>query len=72
VAFGALPRVVFGAAKDKADAEGSRRVFVRAKCNIGPDGGGFAYELVGVEVTAGIRTAAVHWLEPLEGEPATS
>jgi putative DNA primase/helicase len=68
VAFGALPRVVFGAAKDKIDPEGRRRVFVRAKCNIGPDGGGFAYELDGVDVAAGIRASAVRWLEPLDGE----
>jgi putative DNA primase/helicase len=68
VAFGALPRVVFGAARDMADQDGKRRVFVRAKCNIGPDGGGFAYELIGVEVAPGIRASTVRWLESLNGE----
>jgi putative DNA primase/helicase len=43
LAFGALPRVLFGAAKP-ADQETKRR-FVRVASNIGPDGGGFEYAL---------------------------
>jgi putative DNA primase/helicase len=43
LAFGALPRVLFGAAKP-ADQETKRR-FVRVASNIGPDGGGFEYAI---------------------------
>ena len=48
VAFGAVARVVFVAAKEQPDEESGlapRRMFVRAKSNIGPDGGGFEYAL---------------------------
>lgn len=51
LAFGAVARVVFVAAKqgaddseDEGDAQ-SVRLFVRAKSNIGPDDGGFEYDL---------------------------
>lgn len=40
VAFGALARIVLGAAKVE-DEGGRRRVLARIKSNIGPDGGGF-------------------------------
>ncbi len=63
VAFGALARVVLVAAKG---AEGEPRLLARAKSNIGPDGGGFAYELDQVEFD-GIETSIVRWGEPLEG-----
>jgi putative DNA primase/helicase len=44
VAFGALPRVVMAAARvNEGDAE--RRIFCRAKSNIGPDTGGWEYQL---------------------------
>jgi len=42
--FGAVARVVFGTAK-LPDEEGGGRVLVRVKSNLGPDGGGFKYEL---------------------------
>ena len=47
IAFGALARVVMVAAKETDGEDGSsgRRIFMRAKSNIGPDEGGFAYEL---------------------------
>ncbi|MCB1611078.1 MAG: AAA family ATPase [Xanthomonadales bacterium] len=41
IAFVALPRIVMATAK----REGERRVLVRAKSNIGPDDGGFEYEI---------------------------
>jgi putative DNA primase/helicase len=44
LAFGALARLVMATAKP-ADASGTRRL-VRAKSNIGPDGGGYQYDLV--------------------------
>lgn len=47
IAFGALARVVMVAAKeqDNEDGMGGRRILMRAKSNIGPDEGGFAYDL---------------------------
>jgi len=46
LAFGALARVVMVAAKRvEAKGEGPPRLFARAKSNIGPEGGGFGYEL---------------------------
>lgn len=47
LAFGALARVVMIAAKDQDEEDGSegRRFLARAKSNIGPDEGGFAYRL---------------------------
>jgi putative DNA primase/helicase len=46
LAFGALPRIVYAAAKTDKTAEGDMpRIFVRAKSNIGPSGGGFGYDI---------------------------
>ncbi|MGE3266014.1 AAA family ATPase [Methylocystis sp.] len=47
IAFGAIARVVMIAAKEGETDDGSppRRFLARAKNNIGPDEGGFAYEL---------------------------
>lgn len=47
IAFGALARVVIVAAKepDAEDGTKGRRICARAKSNIGPDDGGFAYSL---------------------------
>jgi hypothetical protein len=53
IAFAALARVVLVAAKvtsDSGDEMEARRVLMRAKSNIGPDDGGFAYALERVEV----------------------
>jgi putative DNA primase/helicase len=47
VAFGAVARIVMVAAKGKDGEEGKpgARIFMRAKSNIGPDDGGFNYDL---------------------------
>lgn len=47
LAFGALARVVLIAAKEPEGEDGTegRRILARAKSNIGPDEGGFAYRL---------------------------
>jgi len=70
IAFAALARLVLVAAKVKAkpvdDAE-PRRVFMRAKSNIGPDDGGFAYALERVEVAPEVEGQRVRWLEALDG-----
>jgi putative DNA primase/helicase len=73
IAFGALARVVLVAAKEESgpDQQGDnptdRRIFSRAKSNIGPDGGGFSYKIETVGVAEGIVTTRVAWGEPLHG-----
>lgn len=73
IAFGALARLVFAAAKageDDVDADGCDRLFVRSKSNIGPDGGGFRYALEQVPVPghSTLFASRVRWGSPLEGE----
>ena len=67
VAFGALARIVMGTAKPTQAGE-SRRL-VRAKSNIGPDGGGFEYDLDQVDVPGrpGLFASRVLWGSALEG-----
>jgi len=68
LAFAALARLVLVAAKVKAEADGEpRRVLLRAKSNIGPDDGGFAYSLQRVEVAPEVEGQCVQWLEALDG-----
>lgn len=72
LAFGALARVVLVAATHESGGEEGRnvRIFCRAKSNIGPDSGGFAYDLHQAELKLhpGIIASAVQWGEALEGE----
>lgn len=68
IAFAALARLVLVAAKMRSDdGEEPRRVLVRAKSNIGPDDGGFAYSLDRVEVAPEVEGQRVIWLEALQG-----
>lgn len=69
IAFAALARLVLIAAKVKAEGDDAepRRVLMRAKSNIGPDDGGFAYELERVEVAPEVEGQRVRWLGPLQG-----
>lgn len=69
VAFGALPRIIFGAAKSTEENGQTRRLFVRAKSNIGPDGGGFNYALEQVDVPGfpGLLASRVAWGHSLDG-----
>ena len=62
IAFGAVARIVLATAK----AEDGGRILARAKSNIGPDGGGFAYGLDIVNVD-GIEASRVAWGVSLEG-----
>ena len=67
VAFGAVARVVMVAAKVKgADGE-DRRVFARSKSNVGPDDGGFEYDLEQTEALPGIEASRVVWGASIEG-----
>lgn len=70
IAFAALARLVLVAAKVRAEPgeDGEpRRVLMRAKSNIGPDDGGFAYALERVEVAPEVEGQRVRWLEALQG-----
>lgn len=68
VAFGALPRVVMAAGRI-IEGGVDRRIFCRAKSNIGPDGGGFEYELLQKEIEGhkGIFSNYSVWGAALEG-----
>ena len=71
-AFGALPRVVMATAKVKDnEAPGAtpRRILVRTKSNIGPDGGGYDYSLTQQEVKGypNLFASCVLWGDELEG-----
>ena len=72
VAFAAVARVVIVVAKhqDSADDTKSSRIFCRAKSNIGPDDGGFSYELQQKELEThpGLNASYIHWVDTLEGE----
>lgn len=71
LAFGALARVVMVAAKHQDEGEDGRtvRLFIRAKSNIGPDDGGFEYDLHQAELKThpGIFASSVLWGEAVEG-----
>ncbi|MCX7147537.1 MAG: AAA family ATPase [Sulfuritalea sp.] len=71
LAFGALARVVMVAAKHQEEGEDGRtvRLFIRAKSNIGPDDGGFEYDLHQGELKAypGIFASSVLWGDAVEG-----
>lgn len=71
LAFGALPRVVLVAAKHQEEGDDGRtvRLFCRAKSNIGPDDGGFEYDLHQAELKThpGIFASSVLWGEAVEG-----
>lgn len=70
IAFGALARVVFAAAKmPEDDQEGGSRLFCRSKSNIGPDSGGYRYDLEEVELPGhpGITATRVLWGAAVDG-----
>ncbi len=71
LAFGALARVVLVAAKHQEEGEDGRtvRLFMRAKSNIGPDDGGFEYDLRQAELDAhpGVCASSVLWGKAVEG-----
>lgn len=66
IAFGALARIVMCAAKPSEDDAGPRKL-VRAKSNIGPDTGGFAYTLSLETLGPDLVGQAVTWGEALDG-----
>jgi hypothetical protein len=70
LAFGALARIVLVAARQEADEDRpARNVLLRAKSNLGPDGGGFAYDLQQAPLPEhpGVIASYVAWGEVIEG-----
>lgn len=70
LAFGALARVVLVAAKHQEEEDGRTvRLFCRAKSNIGPDDGGFEYDLHQAELQnhPGIFSSSALWGDAVEG-----
>lgn len=65
LAFGALARLVFATVRVPDTDE---RIFVRTKSNLGPDGGGFNYDVQPVSLPGGIFTTRLVWGTPLSGE----
>jgi putative DNA primase/helicase len=68
LAFGALARVVLVAAKRSED-DGDGHMLARAKSNIGPDGGGFTYDLRpgAIADRPDIAVHVLQWGGPIEG-----
>lgn len=71
LAFGAVARIVLVAARQQEEAEDGRtvRLLLRAKSNIGPDDGGFEYDLQQAELKShpGIFSSSVQWGVAVEG-----
>ncbi len=73
VAFGALPRIVWGTVRQrdegKDDTVPRRMLLAVAKSNIGPDGGGFTYafEQVDLPEEADIEASRIVWGAAVEG-----
>ena len=70
LAYGALARLVWLAARRAPDDDNpERRVLMRAKSNIGPDGDGFEYRLVNVELPGlpGVMASSVTWEKSVTG-----
>jgi putative DNA primase/helicase len=68
LAFGALPRLVIAVCIN-GEEDGPERLFVRAKTNIGPRGGGFGFSIVALPLLEqpNITATRVKWGEALEG-----
>lgn len=69
IAFGAVARVVMVAGKVRSDDGTERRILARAKSNIGPDDGGFEYDIEQDEVEGypGIFASRIKWGEAVAG-----
>jgi putative DNA primase/helicase len=71
LAFGAVARLVWVAAKHQEESEDGREVrfFLRAKSNLGPDGGGFEYKLQQGELKdhKGVFASSLLWGNPVKG-----
>ena len=68
LAFGAYARIVLATSK-RDEEHGGGRIVTRAKSNLGPDGGGFVYDIEQTETPGypGIFASRVLWGEGIEG-----
>ena len=69
LAFGAVARVVFVAAKISQSEHEDMRVLARAKSNFGPDAGGFQYQVEVIEIPScpGVFNTRVTWGQAVKG-----
>ena len=67
IAFTAVARVVLVAARVKGEDGADKRILARSKSNIGPDSGGFEYDLAQVEALPGIDASRIEWGQAVEG-----
>ena len=67
IAFTAVARVVLVAAKVKGEDGEHRHILARGKSNIGPDDGGFEYDIEQVEALPGIQASRIAWGKAVEG-----
>lgn len=69
LAFGAFARLVWATIKPAKDADDQKRRLIRTKSNIGPEGGGFEYDLTQTVVPghSDLYASCILWGEPLEG-----
>jgi DNA polymerase III delta prime subunit len=70
LAFGAFARLVLvTATAEEKEGEEARRILARAKSNIGPDGGGYIYDVLQVELPdyPGVIASQIQWGEALDG-----
>lgn len=72
LAFGALTRIAWIAIKPQPDAEGNTppRLFLRIKSNIGPDNGGFEYDLCqgAIPENLDVVSSFARWGKPVDGD----
>ncbi len=67
IAFTAVARVVLVAARAKSDDGSDKRILARGKSNIGPDNGGFEYQLTQTEPQPGILASRIDWGKAVQG-----
>ncbi|WP_133702205.1 AAA family ATPase [Roseateles toxinivorans] len=67
IAFTAVARVVMVAAKVHSDDGEDRRILARGKSNIGPDDGGFEYQIEQSEPLPGIHASYIAWGDSVDG-----
>jgi putative DNA primase/helicase len=67
IAFQAVARVVLVAAKVTGEDGEQRRILARGKSNIGPDVGGFEYDIEQAEPLPGIHASYVAWGKSVDG-----
>lgn len=67
LAFAAVARIVLVTAVGQNEPEGQQRALIRAKSNLGPDGGGFGYGVEAMDVAEDISASRIEWQEALVG-----